>query len=76
MMAPDDDQLAAALVEWLEANASHGLFVTDVLLQIRSWNGWLVAATGLPRTAVIGRSLFEVFRRSSSVAWISTIPRH
>ena len=60
-MTAGDDQLTPALVEWLEANAAHGLFVTDVQLQIRSWNVWLITATGLARSAVIGRPLFEVF---------------
>ena len=55
------DPMAAALVEWLEANAAHGLFMTDAALQIRSWNAWLATATGLGRPEVIGRPLFEVF---------------
>ena len=60
-MTTADDPMAAALLEWLEVNAAHGLFITDAVLQIRSWNTWLATATGLERTEVIGRPLFEVF---------------
>ena len=60
-MTTTDGQLAAALVEWLEANSVRGLFTTDAALRIRSWNQWLVTTTGLGRTEVIGRPLFEAF---------------
>jgi PAS domain S-box-containing protein len=60
-MTTAGDPLAAALEEWLEANAAYGVFATDAGLQIRSWNQWLATATGLARSEVIGRPLFEVF---------------
>ncbi len=56
-----DDRLAASLVGWLEANAAEGLFTTDAQLQIRSWNTWLVTATGKARADAIGRPLFDLF---------------
>jgi HEAT repeat protein len=37
-----------------------GILTTDGQLSVRSWNGWLAAATGLPESAVQGRSLLDV----------------
>ncbi|MDH7503903.1 MAG: HEAT repeat domain-containing protein [Verrucomicrobiota bacterium] len=38
-----------------------GVLTTDVSLKVRSWDDWLVAATGLKPESVIGRSLSELF---------------
>ena len=58
--APQVDRLAQAVLDWFNANAAQGIFTTDAALRIRSWNQWLVAATGLQQEAVIGRPLLEV----------------
>ncbi len=43
-----------------DATAGLGVLTTDRDLAVRSWNGWLATATGLPESAVQGRSLFEL----------------
>ena len=48
-----------AMLQWLEEQASQGLFTTDSDLVIRTWNRWLAAATGLPASRVIGQRLLE-----------------
>ena len=55
-----DGAAAAAMLRWFEEHATQGLFTTDRDLIIRTWNGWLAAATGATREAAIGRPLFEV----------------
>src|SRR5262245_4169486 len=54
------DAHAGALLQWLDLQAAGGVLSTDRDLIVRSWNRWLVNATGRDRDAVIGRPLFEV----------------
>ncbi len=54
------DAMAGAMLRWLDEHAAGGIIATDCDLIIRSWNRWLVAATGLAAADVIGRPLFDV----------------
>lgn len=46
---------------WVRDIAPYGVFTTDASLNIRSWNQWLTARSGLPAQDMIGRSLVERF---------------
>ena len=54
------DVFSNGILRWFDLHAAQGLFTTDRDLVIRSWNGWLVTATGLPAEQVIGRPLADV----------------
>jgi len=54
------DIAVAAMLRWFEEHAGHGVFTTDRDLIIRTWNRWLVVATGCAVEDAVGRPLFEV----------------
>ena len=54
------DAIAGALLRWLDDHAAGGVITTDTDLVVRSWNRWLVAATGVAAGDAIGKPLFEV----------------
>src|SRR5687768_15834122 len=54
------DVLGPAVLQWFHDYAGEGIFTTDRHLRIRSWNRWLVAATGLAEDRVLGRTVSEV----------------
>ena len=54
-------QRDSALLHWMQQLAPHGVFTTDNDLRIQTWNHWLETHSGLPATAVVGRSLLEAF---------------
>jgi signal transduction histidine kinase/ActR/RegA family two-component response regulator len=55
------DALATATLQWFRDYAAQGIFTTDTDLRVRTWNRWLVAATGLAEDEVLDRQLFEIF---------------
>lgn len=57
----NQDAQQGAMLAWVEAVAPFGIFTTDTALKVRSWNQWLVAESGLPAAAVVGRELTDVF---------------
>jgi PAS domain S-box-containing protein len=62
-MAPrsaSTDAFAGGMLRWFDQHAAQGLFTTDRDLIIRTWNRWLVTATGLDADTVIGRPLADV----------------
>ena len=56
-----DSALAGAAVRWFDEYASDGIVTTDTALVVRSWNRWLVLATGLHASQAIGRALTDLF---------------
>ena len=53
-------RLRGGMLQWLENQASQGLFTTDRDLVIRTWNRWLATATGLPPTRSSAGRCLEV----------------
>ena len=51
----------AALLQWMQQLAPHGILTTDTELYIQSWNYWLETHSGLSAQTVLGRHLLEVF---------------
>lgn len=65
-MSPDGSGLSSSsltgpVMRWFDEHASDGIVITDEALIIRSWNRWLVSATGFEASQVVGRSIIEVF---------------
>ena len=54
------DAIDRATVRWFREGASQGIFTTDESLRIRAWNRWLTAATGIPESAALGRTVGDV----------------
>jgi PAS domain S-box-containing protein len=50
-----------AAVRWMADLATQGILMTDRDLNIRSWNRWLEANTGLPASKMLGQNLLEAF---------------
>lgn len=55
------NELQQAVLAWTQELAPHGVLVTDKDLKIRSWNNWLETHSGLEESAVLGRTVAEVF---------------
>ncbi len=55
-----DDAIGRATLRWFGEAAAQGIITTDELLRVRGWNRWMVAATGIPEEAALGRPLVEV----------------
>jgi PAS domain S-box-containing protein len=49
------------MLRWLNELSTQGIFTTDCALIVRSWNAWLVRATGRSEEDVIGRPLLALF---------------
>ena len=56
-----DTVFDAALVRWLGEFAEQGIFTTDELLRITSWNQWMEHHSGRAASEVIGRPLLELY---------------
>jgi two-component system, cell cycle sensor histidine kinase and response regulator CckA len=50
-----------ALLHWVNDLADRGIFMTDVALNILSWNHWLELYSGLSARRVIGQNLLEIY---------------
>jgi PAS domain S-box-containing protein len=57
----DAARLPVALVRWFAESTDQGLFATDRNLQIIVWNRWMEIHTGEPASAMLGRSLLELY---------------
>ena len=55
------DLVTLGATQWINDLSNRGIFTTNTALVICSWNGWLVANTGLAADCAIGRSLFDLF---------------
>ena len=44
----------------MSSSGSTGIFTTDLSLVVRSWDPWLVEATGIPEADACGRPLGEL----------------
>ncbi|HVW21699.1 MAG TPA: ATP-binding protein [Opitutaceae bacterium] len=58
---PGDAGVGGAMLEWLQDLAPFGIFTTDRLFRVRSWNEWLASYSGLRAADIVGRALPEVF---------------
>ena len=59
--ASSEENRDAALLQWMQQLAPHGIVTTDTDLCIQSWNNWLETHSGLSAQNVLGRPLLEVF---------------
>jgi signal transduction histidine kinase/CheY-like chemotaxis protein len=50
-----------ALTRWFAELNHQGIFATDVEIRVTMWNRWMEMYSGLTRSDVLGRSLFELF---------------
>jgi PAS domain S-box-containing protein len=55
-----DYTVEAAMLEWAQNHGDRGLYTTDTELQVKSWNSWLTAATGVTPADAIGQPLLEL----------------
>lgn len=55
------DLFASALGHWFEELPDRGIFATDTVLVIRTWNPWLEAQTGISSAQAIGRPLCTLY---------------
>ena len=51
----------AAMLRWLDELSGAGIFTTDRLLCVGTWNRWMEQHTGTPSSLAAGRSLFEMY---------------
>jgi PAS domain S-box-containing protein len=63
MTDPVDDaaNVESAMLQWAQNHGDRGALTTDTCLRVRSWNSWLVAATGVGSARAIGQPLLELF---------------
>jgi PAS domain S-box-containing protein len=59
--AGDATSLDRAILGWMQELTPHGILVTDTELRVKRWNLWLETNSGLARTEVLDRPLFEIF---------------
>src|SRR5689334_1300905 len=60
-LASHPNQVLAALSRWLAEQALHGFFATDSDFKIIAWNRWMEVHSGHSASAVLGRSIFDVY---------------
>jgi PAS domain S-box-containing protein len=56
-----EDLMASALRRWFEDLSDRGIFTTDTSLEVRTWNPWLEAQTGIAAAAAIGKPLIDLY---------------
>src|SRR5215212_8488181 len=52
-----------------------GVLTTDRELVVRSWDGWMAAATGIPAEAACGRPLAELFPEIEARGFVPRLRR-
>ena len=57
----DSPTIQAALSRWFTGDVRQGLLATDTSFRILLWNRWMEIHSGYPASAVVGRSLFDVY---------------
>ena len=62
MTSPEQrpEQLNAAILNWTNELAPHGIFTTDKDLRLTSWNHWLEFHSNLRAQQVVGRHLLDI----------------
>ena len=50
-----------AMLRWLDELSNGGIFTTDEVLSIRTWNRWMENHTGIPASQAVGRQLLEMY---------------
>src|SRR5687767_313074 len=58
--------IRAAVSRWFTEDSRQGFFATDARFTLIIWNRWMEIHSGHPASAVVGRSLFDVYPDASA----------